>query len=176
MNGRFLREMVALWKGCDEEDFLDEHRDPFLVGLGEVDAGLIRSTGDAVSTWIVAIPQGGGSEPRAGSAHEGEVIPVVGKSGPEQVAILLGRSPFCDIALEDPAISELHCQLERAGEGFVVNDQGSTNGTMINGRPLEPGVPGPLENDDVLTVGRLSFKFFTPRVLFQLIRLGLVDG
>lgn len=174
MSERSLREIVALWKGCEEADFLATHPAPFLVGLGEVDAGLFRSSGQEGSTWFVALPAGSEAEPKTGGARVGEVIPVVGKSGPEQVEILVGRSPFCDIPLDDPAVSELHCQLERAGEGFAVNDQGSTNGTMINGRALEPGVPQHLQNEDVLTVGRLSFKFFTPRVLFQYIRLGLL--
>jgi hypothetical protein len=174
MTEKHIRELVTLWKACEEEDFLATHPDPVLVGLGELDAGLIQSSQEARSTWSLAFPVGASEEPRQQGVHVGEIFRVVGKNGPDQAEILVGRSPFCDIVLDDGAVSELHCQLQRQGEGFAVCDQGSTNGTKINGEPIDPETPLPLQNEDVLTVGRLSFKFFTPRVLFQYVRLGLL--
>ena len=174
MTFRDVRELVAEWKERDEEEFVAAVTDPVLVGLGELDAGLIKSAKEDRSTWYMAMPVGEEPAPRAEGELAGAVIPVVGKNGPEQREILIGRSPFCDIFLDDAAVSELHCQLEREGERLAAADQGSTNGTLINGEALEPEVPRPLENEDVLTVGRQSFQFFTPRVLFQYMRLGLI--
>jgi len=176
MTWKGVAELVAEWKNREEEAFLAAFAEPILIGLGELDAGLIKSSKEDRSTWFMAMPVGGDAAPRAEGALAGAVIPVVGKNGPEQREILIGRSPFCDIFLDDEAVSELHCQLELEGERLAATDQGSTNGTMINGDPLEPEVPCPLQNEDVLTVGRHSFQFFTPRVLFQYMRLGLIGG
>ncbi|MEO5987470.1 MAG: FHA domain-containing protein [Candidatus Eisenbacteria bacterium] len=59
-------------------------------------------------------------------------------------AVRLGRSPECDIVLEDPGISREHAELVRTGEGWEVRDLGSRNGTFVNDeqvdrRRLSPG-------------------------------------
>jgi len=43
------------------------------------------------------------------------------------------------ITLDDGYASTRHLLLRRAGEGFVVSDEGSTNGTLVDGRKLAPG-------------------------------------
>ncbi len=38
-----------------------------------------------------------------------------------------------DVVLDNPVVSHAHAELRREGEGFVVADLGSTNGTFVNG-------------------------------------------
>lgn len=61
----------------------------------------------------------------------GEVIPVPVR------ALTLGRADGADLVLEDPAVSRHHCRVQLGGERLLVEDLGSTNGTFIDGMPLE---------------------------------------
>ena len=59
-----------------------------------------------------------------------------------------------EIAVADPGISRRHLSFRRRDDGsFLVLELGSTNGTMLNGGALEPGIPTPLKNGDRLTLG-----------------------
>lgn len=78
--------------------------------------------------------------------------------------VLIGRRsdtrgvfPEIDLAagVEDPAVSRRHAVLRRRGDGWVVVDQGSTNGTRVKGaaEPVAPGQEVPLTDGDHLHVG-----------------------
>jgi pSer/pThr/pTyr-binding forkhead associated (FHA) protein len=47
-----------------------------------------------------------------------------------------GRSPANDFQIEHPTISADHCQILLRGDGILVRDCASTNGTFIEGRPI----------------------------------------
>ncbi len=49
----------------------------------------------------------------------------------------LGRSRQCDIVLSDPNVSRQHAEVRARGGSWVLTDLGSTNGSRINGRPVE---------------------------------------
>jgi serine phosphatase RsbU (regulator of sigma subunit) len=52
---------------------------------------------------------------------------------------LLGRDPTCDLSdifKDVRGISRHHAQIERAGDQYVIEDRGSRNGTLVNGRRL----------------------------------------
>lgn len=56
----------------------------------------------------------------------------------------VGRDPDCEIFIDHPTISSLHCELALSGDGVYVRDCRSTNGTFINDEPvweawLDPG-------------------------------------
>ena len=74
-------------------------------------------------------------------------------------AVTLGRSLDCDLWLDDPRLSRAHCRLEPAleGDGWVVIDLNSRNGTYVNAvRVMERQ---PLNHRDVITIGRAHIKF-----------------
>jgi pSer/pThr/pTyr-binding forkhead associated (FHA) protein len=71
----------------------------------------------------------------------------------------IGRSPDADIHIADDSLSKAHAQVSlRTGKCFIA-DLGSTNRTIINGKPLVPHQQQPLENNDQIKMGRLTFKF-----------------
>ena len=57
---------------------------------------------------------------------------VVGPTG-----VTLGRSRECDVVLQDPNVSRQHAEIRPRGGSWVVADLGSTNGSRLNGRPIE---------------------------------------
>ncbi len=62
----------------------------------------------------------------------------------DRALIVVGRDYQCDERLDSPYVSKRHCCLFRDGDGLVVRDLGSCNGTRINGRRVAEGrlLPG----------------------------------
>jgi hypothetical protein len=70
---------------------------------------------------------------------------------------ILGRGEGADIQLEDTFASTRHARLAPHGEVIVLEDLGSTNGTYLNGEPLEG--PQPLHVGDRIRIGDSEFTF-----------------
>lgn len=67
-------------------------------------------------------------------------------------ALVLGRSPEADIALDDPYASEFHLRLNNRDGRLLLTDLGSTNGTYVNGRRAT--TPVDLNRGDAVQVGK----------------------
>lgn len=65
--------------------------------------------------------------------------------------ILIGRNPQCDVVVNKPMVSSVHCILIHDGKKIMAEDNNSTNGTLLNGKPLKHQVE--IKNNDVLTLG-----------------------
>jgi pSer/pThr/pTyr-binding forkhead associated (FHA) protein len=75
---------------------------------------------------------------------------------PLENAILIGRSPDCDIRIHDILASREHCALEPGENGWVIEDQKSRNGTTLNGQRVTRQA---LNHNDTLIVGRTRITF-----------------
>jgi hypothetical protein len=76
-----------------------------------------------------------------------------GQAFPLADEISIGRATGCAIALPtDTFVSQVHARVFRRGDEYWVEDLGSTNGTLVNGRKLTG--PAPLRKGDRLQVGR----------------------
>jgi pSer/pThr/pTyr-binding forkhead associated (FHA) protein len=71
-------------------------------------------------------------------------------------ALRIGRSPDNDLILRDPATSGHHARLERRSAQFFVVDLGSTNGTLVNGEPVQERE---LHSGDRVTIGQNLVRF-----------------
>jgi hypothetical protein len=80
-----------------------------------------------------------------------ETQPLEG-SGPWGV----GRSQENDIVINDPNVSRRHARISRSDNGFVVEDLGSTNGTLLDGAPIDREM---IEGGDELTFGQTTARF-----------------
>jgi hypothetical protein len=69
---------------------------------------------------------------------------------------LVGRSPECDIFLDDVTVSRKHAELEHRGEQWTIRDLGSLNGTFVNRRRIESTE---LEDDDEVQIGKYRLTF-----------------
>ena len=68
--------------------------------------------------------------------------------------IIIGRGPGVDRAFDDPAMSRQHAAIEFTGSGFRLRDLGSTNGTLLNGKPVQSEE---LHHGDRFTIGSRQF-------------------
>jgi pSer/pThr/pTyr-binding forkhead associated (FHA) protein/Zn-dependent protease with chaperone function len=64
---------------------------------------------------------------------------------------LIGSSADCDVIVNRPAISGLHCRLTRDGDEIVLEDLRSTDGTFVNGGPID--APTRVTPGDAITLG-----------------------
>jgi len=51
-------------------------------------------------------------------------------------SVVIGRAPDCDVVIQDLKASRRHCQLTRKENGFLLQDLGSRNGTLVNGTKI----------------------------------------
>jgi len=77
---------------------------------------------------------------------------VVGTTG-----AVIGRSRDCDIVLADGNVSRRHAEIRPTAGGWAVNDLGSTNGVLVNGRRIEGSVA--LGRGDRIKLGTTELRF-----------------
>lgn len=63
------------------------------------------------------------------------------------------------VRLADRSVSSYHAQITSLSEGFIIEDKGSTNGTIVDGRPVTK--PTPLREGAVLFLGSQVLVFRT---------------
>jgi len=51
--------------------------------------------------------------------------------------LLIGRDPACDLILSDDFVSAKHCKIFFENGELFIEDQGSTNGTFVDGSELD---------------------------------------
>jgi pSer/pThr/pTyr-binding forkhead associated (FHA) protein len=52
------------------------------------------------------------------------------------VQLVIGRKSDCDIVIDEPYISGWHAKIEWRSNHFFLTDIASTNGTLLNGKPI----------------------------------------
>lgn len=82
----------------------------------------------------------------------GERVPLVDE------AVTVGRSRDRSITVDDDRVSRRHARIERGRAGWTVIDEGSANGTRLDGRPLAPNQPHPLVAGSVVGVGPVELR------------------
>jgi DNA-binding response OmpR family regulator len=78
----------------------------------------------------------------------------------DREVMMLGRAPDCDLVIAEPRVSRHHAELQRTGDGFLLADMGSTNGTHLNGHLVSQLLP--LRDGDVIEVGSARFVYHDP--------------
>jgi len=58
-----------------------------------------------------------------------------------RLRITIGRSARNDLCIPDPFASRVHAEVRREGDGYLLQDLGSANGTLYNGANVEGVVP-----------------------------------
>ncbi len=89
--------------------------------------------------------------------NQGAVIRVIDLAHVRHLTI--GRSRNCDLVIDDPKVSRLHCVLYREGKRFFIADAGSSQGLRVDGnRRLRKR----LETGTLLQFGTISAQVSIP--------------
>ncbi|HEX9142402.1 MAG: FHA domain-containing protein [Gaiellaceae bacterium] len=86
---------------------------------------------------------------RSGGGRAGETFHPEGET-------TIGRSPDCGIFLDDVTVSRKHAVVSERDGVFLVEDQGSLNGTFVNRKRVESAQ---LEDGDELQIGKYRLTF-----------------
>jgi pSer/pThr/pTyr-binding forkhead associated (FHA) protein len=114
----------------------------FLIAVMRTGIGLVKGQNKKIQGWHVTVLRGP-------SALRGVNIAV---SGP----IVVGRSPGCDIVIPGTFVSSTHARFSPLGDNLVIEDLGSTNGTVVNGEQIS--APYTLTSGDVVSIGEVQLK------------------
>jgi len=112
-----------------------------LENLSPADRGVINELGD--DSALLLVQKG----PNAGARYllNSDITTV-------------GRNPENDIFLDDVTVSRKHAEFRRNGRLFTVKDNGSLNGTYVNGDIAESTE---LVNGDSVQIGKYRLLFMT---------------
>lgn len=103
-----------------------------------------RTTGEEEYSVLLVVEAGENK-----SLRKGTEIPLRGE-------VTFGRKNDNTVVLSDPYVSNHHMRLFRNEGRYVVEDMGSTNGTLLNGEKLK--MKTYLKDGDVISIGGLSLK------------------
>ncbi|MGE0708319.1 MAG: protein kinase [Planctomycetota bacterium] len=80
--------------------------------------------------------------------------------------VVIGRSRECDLHVNSPRLSRKHCIVGFGDRGLTLTDQGSSNGTFVNGHRVEQVL---LRPGDIIQLGGIAIRVdFDPRAAAQL--------
>ena len=76
-----------------------------------------------------------------------------------KASVRIGRSPRCDLRLDDPTVSRFHAAVETLAPGKCrVRDLNSSNGVRVNGRKVKGWQ---LSDGDSIRIGEFELEFHT---------------
>ena len=70
---------------------------------------------------------------------------------------IIGRSFDADIRIDDLSVSRHHCRVSSSPQGYVIEDLGSGNGTLVNDDLIDAAMP--LKEGDIVVVSNTVFRF-----------------
>ncbi|MEW5787742.1 MAG: FHA domain-containing protein [Pseudomonadota bacterium] len=74
--------------------------------------------------------------------------------------LVIGRDGDCHVRLDDPAVSKQHLAIFSLGNDDILEDLGSTNGTMVNGEVVNRHI---LQDHDVVQLGAYRLEYLNQR-------------
>ena len=114
----------------------------FLFSVMRSGIGLVRGQRKDGAIWSVDVEKGVKS-------LRGLHVDILGP-------VVIGRSPSSDIVIDEPYVSASHARFTIQGPALVLEDLGSTNGTMVNGHIIEQ--PVTLRDTDEVQVGDVIMR------------------
>jgi hypothetical protein len=120
-------------------------QDPTMFANNDGDKTMLRTTGPQSGLGFVRVEEG--KEP-------GRIYEV------RKESLSIGRSRESDIFLEDLAVSRLHSSIVNMGNGnYALKDEGSANGTKVNGQLVSKNQTYPLQEGDRIQLGQTVLVF-----------------
>ena len=109
----------------------------FLYAAMRTGIGLVRGQRRDAAIWSVDVEKGS-------RQLRGLHVDILGP-------VVIGRAPSSDIVIDEPFVSATHARFTLQGPELVLEDLGSTNGTLVNGHGITQ--PVTLREGDEVQVG-----------------------
>jgi hypothetical protein len=151
-------DFVQELKRVGEVAFRKRHAAPVLIVTGRATRGTRADTDEV--TRVTSLE--GSGRRRASLALVHRVFPLEKAAHAPSGPVVVGRTSENDVTIPEYSISKRHCAFEIRDGLMTVADCGSTNGTTLNGAPLERGTTVPLCGGEQITMGRFTFVYETP--------------
>jgi pSer/pThr/pTyr-binding forkhead associated (FHA) protein len=157
-----LDKFFKMYGRIEKKDFVDVFSDPFLAfdldGIAPKDFDDYAESSRAKSATVCG-------DLETIRMSRVLVAPVV-KSDRNQAAgiITLGRADKCDVVIPHQSVSKFHASLEYnpAYRSYTIQEAGSSFGTLLDGRNLQPGESYPLKSGaELIFAEEVGAVFFT---------------
>ncbi|WP_019134134.1 FHA domain-containing protein [Kallipyga massiliensis] len=79
----------------------------------------------------------------------------------DKVPFDLGSGESTSLRLESPYVSRSHAQIRFEEGNYILVDLGSSNGTFLEGKRLDPGQQVPLKDQNQFSLAKEEFHFFS---------------
>ncbi len=90
-------------------------------------------------------------------------------ASPDPNVFTIGREPGSDLVIPDFAISREHAVIRLQSRRIFLSDRGSSNGTIVNGAPIDSGQTEILSGDSI-AFGRLEFAVLSAEMLYGILK------
>ncbi|MDR3136609.1 MAG: FHA domain-containing protein [Coriobacteriales bacterium] len=114
----------------------------FLAAVMSTGIGLVKGQNRKGERWTIAVEHG----PKG---LRGVKLPV---NGP----VVVGRSPGADIVINADYVSGRHARFALLADALMVEDLGSTNGTLVDGGRIT--APVQLQAGDLVSIGDVTLR------------------
>ena len=114
----------------------------FLFAVMRTGVGLVKGQRRDSAIWSIDVEKGT-------RALRGLHVDILGP-------VVVGRSPSSDIVIDEPYVSSTHARFTLQGPALVLEDLGSTNGTMVNGHLIDQ--PVTLRETDEVQIGDMIMR------------------
>lgn len=162
----YLDRVVA---GATEPDFIADFPHAVLVELeagqtSDTDAGMMTERLDSHNIRL-----------QSKTSRDANVFEIKPSENP---TVRVGRSTESDILVDHGSVSKGHAEFFLEDDGIKLMDLGSTNGTFVNNRKLEPKKATKVIADDTVRFGRATGYYLMDakgfyQYLVTLMRFGL---
>lgn len=148
----------------ERSKFLERVKVPFLY------APNLPALTEAVLSTVVLDPN---NEDETVSHMMGQALIEVRKGPGTQSGemITIGRTPKNDLCIPDKRISKFQAYFKRDGDGWLICDAGSTNGTAVDGVQLTANEPVPIESASTIVFSKsVEVQFLLPKDVYVLLQ------
>jgi len=170
---QMLQKMAKVYNKVEFERFMQQ---PVLVGAS-VQAGSLatqnRHAKEELNKTVIFEVDTDEAASSASDSLKHAIYPLVKNeyaTGPVNI-FSIGRIDGNDMIMPDYAISKQQAIIDIKRGNYIIRDDGSTNGTLINGKRLDKK-PVQIRDKDVVAFARYEFTFLFPESLYDMLRDG----
>ena len=108
-----------------------------------------------------------GTDAGTGIGVEAETLKLIAMNAPDHFELIIDRDnvvigkkqELVDLVIPyNRMISRRHCRIERGSDGFYISDEGSANGTFVDGVRVKPGQRAKIKSGDIVRLADSDFR------------------